>query len=131
VSFGNANRLRWRYEGISSVASKSFVRIVLAVVGACANVVLAAGPNAATATGNLSVTATVVNSCAISSITAVAFGTYDPIEPDNSGGVADPSASNGALTVTCAQPVSTTIQLDQDVSPVSGHDDIVVATVIF
>lgn len=49
---------------------------------------------AATITGNLPVTASVLNNCVFGSITSVAFGNYDPTS-------ATPTTANGAITVTC------------------------------
>lgn len=51
-------------------------------------------PMAATITGNLPVTASVLNNCSLGSITSVAFGNYDPTSPT-------PLTANGSITVTC------------------------------
>lgn len=49
---------------------------------------------AATITGNLPVTASVLNNCVLGSITSVAFGNYDPTN-------ATPTMANGSISVTC------------------------------
>jgi len=62
--------------------------------------------NAATATANLSVSATVTNNCTISTV-ALAFGSYDPV-------VANASANldgTGTVVVTCTKGSTATIGL--------------------
>lgn len=49
---------------------------------------------AATITGNLPVTATVINNCVFGTITPVAFGNYDPTS-------ATPNNNTGSIVVTC------------------------------
>lgn len=49
---------------------------------------------AATITGSLPVTASVLNNCVLGTITSVAFGNYDPTS-------ATPTTANGSITVTC------------------------------
>lgn len=49
---------------------------------------------AATATANLSVSATVINDCVLGTITSVAFGNYDPTSPT-------PNNNTGSIVVTC------------------------------
>lgn len=50
--------------------------------------------SAATITGNLPVTASVINNCVFGAITSVAFGNYDPTS-------ATPNNNTGSITVTC------------------------------
>jgi spore coat protein U-like protein len=66
---------------------------------------------AATATNSLTVSATVVNNCAINSTAAVAFGNYDPAVANNATG-ADVTAT-GTLTITCTAGATTTVALGE------------------
>lgn len=61
---------------------------------------------AATATDNLSVTATVGDNCTISTA-PVAFGAYDPIVTNAS----TPLDGTGTVTITCTQGATTSIEL--------------------
>ena len=74
--------------------TKSFKLAVVAMVAA--NVVTVPSSFAATATGNLGVTATVLSTCSVSS-TPVAFGAYTFSAVD----------STGSITVTCTADVLT------------------------
>ncbi|MDB6085097.1 MAG: putative spore coat protein late developmental [Gammaproteobacteria bacterium] len=78
-----------------------------------ASVVAAAGPGvdavAATAPGTLSVTASVANNCTITT-NAVAFGAYDPVGANASGG--SNLTATGALLVTCTKNDSITLDFD-------------------
>ena len=62
---------------------------------------------AATATANLTVTATVTNNCTIST-TPVAFGSYDPVVANASTDL----DSTGTVTVTCTKGAAATVGLD-------------------
>lgn len=62
--------------------------------------------SAATATANLSVSATVTNNCTIGT-SAVAFGGYDPIATHAS----TPLDASGTVTVTCTQGTTRTVGL--------------------
>jgi spore coat protein U-like protein len=64
---------------------------------------------AQTATTNMSVTASVVNNCSISSPAALAFGAYDPIGVNSSANL---DASPLALAVKCTRGAVATIGLD-------------------
>ena len=67
---------------------------------------LAPGSSAATASANLTVTATVTNNCSITT-TPVAFGAYDPV-------VANASAhldATGTVTVACTKGATATVGL--------------------
>jgi spore coat protein U-like protein len=64
--------------------------------------------SAGTATANLSVTATIVNNCSIST-TAVAFGNYDPAVANASTAL----TANGAISTTCTKGDAETITLGQ------------------
>ncbi|MES2997972.1 MAG: spore coat protein U domain-containing protein [Pseudomonadota bacterium] len=60
---------------------------------------------AATATGSLPVSATVIAACLVGTVTPVAFGNYDPTSPtDNIAGI-------GVIPVTCTNGTSYTIGL--------------------
>lgn len=76
---------------------------------------LAAGPAfAATATGNLSVTATVAAACSVAT-TTVAFGTYDPTSAtDDDDGV-------GEVEVTCTNGTTYIIELGNGLYYSSGR----------
>lgn len=63
---------------------------------------------AATATSNLSVDATVAANCSITT-TAVAFGSYDPIVTNKTTDL----TANGAVNVTCTSGSAATITLGQ------------------
>ncbi|MGZ8262479.1 MAG: Csu type fimbrial protein [Methylotenera sp.] len=77
--------------------------------------VLSAGTaDAATATGNLSVTATVSGTCTLTT-TSVAFGTYDPAAG------ADDTAT-GAVTVTCTSGTGYTVSLDAGANETTPND---------
>jgi len=70
--------------------------------------------HAATATGNLSVTATVSGTCTLTT-TPVAFGTYDPAAG------ADDTAT-GAVTVTCTSGTGYTVSLDAGANELTPGD---------
>ena len=67
--------------------------LVCALTGA---MFAASNAQAATATGNLSVTANVAAACAVTASTAVAFGPYDPLAPGALNG-------QGTVTVRCTK----------------------------
>jgi spore coat protein U-like protein len=101
-------------------------RAVLMAFVAAAVVMAPGGSRTAVAgsrTGNLSVMATVVNSCVINSSTALAFGTYDPALANSANGGTDLAAGTGALTVTCTASVSRAIALGQGSNPGYGSTD--------
>jgi spore coat protein U-like protein len=89
----------------------------LALVSAFAVGSSAIGINgyAKTATANLSVTATVVANCLIST-TAVTFGNYDPISANASANV----DAQGTVSTTCTAGSSPTITLAQGANPAGG-----------
>ncbi|MBA2320228.1 MAG: spore coat protein U domain-containing protein [Deltaproteobacteria bacterium] len=70
---------------------------------------------AATTAGNMAVSASVSNTCTISS-SEMAFGAYDPI----TGTAVDTTA---ALSVTCTQGTAEAITLGQGVTPGAGSTD--------
>lgn len=76
---------------------------------ACAVSVLSFGAraHAASATGNLSISATVSNNCTISTV-ALTFGSYDPIVANASTAL----DNTGTVTITCTKGASTTMGLD-------------------
>ncbi len=83
------------------------------VLAASAAMVSNAG-NAATTTGNLSVTATVTSACLVVTL-PVAFGIYDP----TSG---TPTDATGSVTVTCTFGTTYTIALDDGANPGMAGD---------
>jgi spore coat protein U-like protein len=90
-----------------------------------ATTVLGAGTTldamAGTATNNLSVTATVVNNCAINSTAAVAYGNYDPAVVNSSTGAN--ATATGSLTITCTSGATTTVFLGQGTNAATGSTD--------
>lgn len=73
---------------------------------------------AATATTNMSVSATVVNSCTISA-GSMSFGSYDPVVTNASTNL----DQNATLTVTCTNQAATTITLGQGSNAAGGSTD--------
>lgn len=73
---------------------------------------------AQTSTDNLSVTATVIDNCTVSSA-AVDFGDYDPADT-NAAAAKD---GTGTVTVTCTSGTAATITLNQGANPDSGSTD--------
>ena len=69
---------------------------------------VASSVDAATATSNLSVTASVTANCTIST-TPVAFGAYDPVVTNASAAL----NGTGAVSVTCTNGATTTVTLGQ------------------
>lgn len=84
----------------------------------CSAAIYSSSLLAATATDNLSVTATVVNNCTISTA-AVAFGNYDPIVAN----AATALDNTGTVTVTCTNGASTTVTLGQGANADVGSTD--------
>jgi spore coat protein U-like protein len=75
---------------------------------------------AATDTENLTVSATVVETCIINSTTAVAFGNYDPVDT-HSGSTLDNSAGN--INLTCTDDSLATITIGQGSNPDGSSTD--------
>ena len=76
--------------------------------------------DAATATSNLSVTASVTANCTIST-SPVAFGAYDPVSTNASS----PLTGTGAVNVTCTSGASTSVTLGQGSNAGTGSSDAV------
>lgn len=76
------------------------------------------GAIAATATSDLSVSATVVDNCTIST-TALAFGNYDPIVANASSNL----DGTGTVTITCTLNDAVTIMLGQGLYADAGSTD--------
>lgn len=76
--------------------------------------------NAATATANLSVTATVSATCSIST-TPLAFGSYDPVGANN----AAPLDGTGTVLVTCTSGAGAAVTLGQGANAGVGSTDAV------
>ena len=89
-------------------------RTVLSLIVLTA-LVVSAPAFAATATANLSVTATVGAVCTITT-TAVAFGAYDPVSANRSTDL----AGTGAVNVACTKGASATIDLGNGSNFASG-----------
>jgi spore coat protein U-like protein len=87
-------------------------------------ILIAAGSTApamaqtATATSNLTVTATVGNVCTISSASIV-FGSYDPVTAHN-GTTGSPLDGSGTVTTTCTNLLPATITLGQGSNPATA-----------
>ena len=73
---------------------------------------------AATATANLSVTATVADRCTIDT-SPLAFGSYDPVTTHASANL----DASGQVTVTCTMGAAAVITLDQGANPQGGSSD--------
>jgi spore coat protein U-like protein len=94
---------------------KFTARKLMAAGAAAFAIGAASSTDAATATSNLSVTASVTANCTISTA-PVAFGAYDPI-------VANATAAlngTGTLTVTCTSGASSAVTLGQGSNPGTG-----------
>lgn len=63
-------------------------KLIVAALAA-ASIAISGVAMAATATGNLQVTATVVNSCRVTGATNIAFGNYDPTDTANTDAAGD------------------------------------------
>lgn len=72
--------------------------------------------DAATATANLAVSATVINNCTISTA-ALAFGNYDPVVANASTGL----SGTGTVTVACTKGAVTTITLGLGANPTGSQ----------
>lgn len=99
--------------------SYRFSRTLFAVTSVAFATLIAGGSaDAATATDNLSVTASVAANCSISTA-AVAFGAYDPIVTNASAAL----DGTGTVSVTCTDGASTTITLAQGANADVGSTD--------
>lgn len=104
---------------ITHLIQHSVKRARMLGLGLLALGLVAAGPaRAATATSNLSVTATVSANCTIAT-SAVAFGTYDPVSAHASSAL----NGTGTVTVTCTNGSSATITLGQGSNADTGSTD--------
>lgn len=72
--------------------------------------------SAATTTATFNVTATVVNSCKVTSTTDIAFGNYDPANVNN----ATPLDAQGAVTIRCTKNAAVNVALQQGSNPAAG-----------
>jgi spore coat protein U-like protein len=97
---------------------KKSVRIALVTAATVLGAGSAGDAIAATATSNLSVTATVSDNCLIST-TAVAFGAYDPIGANKA---ADKLAT-GTVSTTCTSGSAPVITLGQGANAAGGSSD--------
>lgn len=75
-------------------------------------VLLAGTASAATTGGSFQVTASVANSCVVTSATNIAFGAYDPAAANNTTAL----DGLGAVTVRCTRGSNAAIALDQGLS---------------
>lgn len=92
------------------------VRIALLTALAIGGAALTTQSFAGTATSSLGVSATVINSCSISTASDVAFGNYDPISGTD-------NTNTGSFTVTCTPSASTAITLGQGSNADTGSTD--------
>jgi spore coat protein U-like protein len=86
---------------------KKMIKLAVGVAAFSATAAIA-GPSPQT--GNLSVTASVSDSCAVSSTTAVAFGAYDPLSATNND-------NTGSVTVRCTKGTVYHVALGQGSNP--------------
>jgi spore coat protein U-like protein len=89
-----------------------------AIAGLCA----AQDASAATTTGTLAVSATVVNNCVFTT-NPLAFGNYDPAVVNAAGGTA--LTGNGSLVVTCTTNDSITVDFDAGGNPAGSSTALV------
>jgi spore coat protein U-like protein len=89
---------------------KRFKLVALALAVALGTFGLATrrSAQAATATSNFTVTATVISSCTIAT-TGITFGNYDPVVANTT----TPLDANGSVTVACTAGAATTIGMGQ------------------
>ena len=80
--------------------------VAVGVAGVLVGTSTLAGVSAASATANLSVSATVTNNCTVTTA-ALAFGSYDPVVANASSGL----DGTGRLTVACTKGVAPAIAL--------------------
>ena len=92
------------------------MRIALLALAVTGSMFAAASANAATATGNLNVTANVASSCIVSAPGSLAFGAYDPVDLNNT----TPKNGQGTINVRCTRGTTTTIALEQGQNPATG-----------
>lgn len=88
---------------------------------ALAAATVASQAQAATATTNLGVSATVANSCTITATLPVTFGAYDSVVAN----VASPLDAAGAIATTCTSGASVVITLGQGSNPSDSSSDAV------
>lgn len=80
---------------------------------------LAAGTaSAATSTGSFQVTASVANSCVVSSTSNIAFGAYDPAGANNTAAL----DGAGSVAVRCTRGTTAAVALEQGANAASGSD---------
>jgi spore coat protein U-like protein len=99
-------------------SAPALLPVAAALMAACAGVAVAGSRS-----GLLAVTATVVNSCVISSNDVLAFGTYDPTTANRAVGGADLAAASGGLSISCTRSASRAIALGQGRYPANGSTD--------
>lgn len=87
-----------------------FVSLIVVLV-----LIVAPAAFAATTSGNVAATATVVSNCTVAT-SSIAFGNYDPAVAN---ATADKTAT-GAVNVRCTRGAATTIQLGQGLQPAGG-----------
>jgi spore coat protein U-like protein len=100
----------------------SFMARTLPLTGVILLAIAASSTDAATATSNLSVTASVTANCSISTA-PVAFGAYDPVTAN----AATPLSGTGTVNVTCTNGANTTVTLGQGSNADTGSTDAVPA----
>ncbi len=87
-------------------------RILITMMGLGALSILPTGAEAATATSNFTVTATVTANCTISTV-GITFGAYDPVVANKTTA----KDANGTVTVSCTNGATTTIGMSQGSNP--------------
>jgi len=103
------------------MVKKKFNARLLSLAGAVAFAIGAApGTDAATATSNLSVTASVTANCTITTA-PVAFGAYDPVSANASTAL----NGSGTVSVTCTSGASANVTLGQGSNAGGGSTDAV------
>lgn len=87
-----------------------------ALVVAVAALSVAGTASAATTGGSFQVTASVANSCVVTSATNIAFGAYDPASANNTTAL----DGAGSVTVRCTRGSNAAIALNEGLAPASG-----------
>jgi spore coat protein U-like protein len=90
-------------------------RKLMAAGTAVLTIVAASSTDAATATSNLAVTASVTANCTIATA-PVAFGAYDPVSANATTAL----NGTGTVNVTCTNGATTTVTLGQGSNPAGG-----------
>ncbi len=93
---------------------RTTLQIALAATGFALAAAAAAGPSPQT--GNFNVTATVTNSCLVTSTTDIAFGAYDPADANATANL----DAQGSVSVRCTRGTVANVALGQGLNAAAG-----------